>query len=211
MFSHVLILKFLSSISTLKIDSEQHISPPPTGPHKGSFPLRVGKKDIPGATGQASPSPADLEHCSCAQARRRLELPVPGHPACVSRDHLLQAGRARGGPQKGWMDQEPCEGVKRRGSSLRGWQKGPIGGQYVQPVSVAPPCTSAAPGDALSPWKYQLEPQKTWMMSRLAGPAFVLLPATPWAWRAKVALAQRGQGGFQDQTQMGKSGGSRSF
>lgn len=49
------------------------------------------------------------------------------------------------------------------------------------------------------------------MMSRLTGPASVFLPVTPYVWRAKVALAQHGQGGFQDQTQMGKNDGNRSL
>lgn len=40
--------------------------------------------------------------------------------------------------------------------------------------------------------------------SRLAGPAPAFLPVTTWAWRAKVALAQHEQGGFQGQTRWEK-------
>lgn len=63
---------------------------------------------------------------------------------------------------------------REEGPHLGDGRRDPLGVSTSSPVSVAPPCTSAALGAALSPWKYQLEAQKARVMFS-AAPAF--LPA----------------------------------
>lgn len=60
-------------------------------------------------------------------------------------------------------------------------KRDPVGVSMFSSVPVAPPCTSAAPGAALSPRKCQQESHRARPMSRLTGsaPSPVYLHVTP--------------------------------